>query len=136
MGAILGMLAALRRSMYLREAPGGICGGPWRNLTAWRPLELCMSTNYFPEIPIRFDELFDGRLEPLGIREDTSDESTQDSRALTDGQNVLWFYRDRDGHASATRFGGNDPSHCCLERHPAYFWNSVGRRIRRRSQRR
>jgi hypothetical protein len=67
-----------------------------------------MAVNYFPDSPILFDELFDGRLKALGVTEAQSEESKPDARPLTDGQNVLWMYRDRDGHSSATRYGLND----------------------------
>jgi hypothetical protein len=42
------------------------------------------------------------------VTEATSEESKPDARALTDGSNVLWIYRDGEGNASATRFGQND----------------------------
>jgi hypothetical protein len=67
-----------------------------------------MSTNYFPKKRLRFDDLFDGRLKSLGVIEAVSEESKPDARPLTDGVNVIWMYRDRDGFASATRFGQND----------------------------
>jgi hypothetical protein len=67
-----------------------------------------MAVNYFLEAPILFDELFDNRLKSLGVTEAPCEESKPDARPLTDGKNVLWMYRDRDGHASATRYGLND----------------------------
>ena len=69
-----------------------------------------MSTNYFPKKPLRFDDLFDGRLKSLGVTEAVSEESKPDARPLTDGANVIWMYRDPKGFVSATRFGQNDPT--------------------------
>lgn len=71
-----------------------------------------MSVNYYPTATVSFDELFDGRLVQHGISELKTKDSTETSRALTDGTNVLWIYRDLEGGASATRFGGadNDPT--------------------------
>lgn len=70
-----------------------------------------MSCNYYPIDPVSFDELFDGRLASFGIYECVTEDSTPTERALTDGTSVLWMYRDLEGGASATRFGGpeNDP---------------------------
>jgi hypothetical protein len=67
-----------------------------------------VSTNYYPKTPLRFDDLFDGRLRSVGVTEAASEESKPDARPLTDGINMVWFYRDRAGHASATRYGRND----------------------------
>jgi hypothetical protein len=44
----------------------------------------------------------------LGRLEAASEDSEPDVRPLTDGSNVIWIYRDREGYASATRFGLND----------------------------
>ena len=62
------------------------------------------------EIP--FSELFDGRLETHGIREDISAESTSaEKRCLTDGFHYLWVYRCQDGSVERfKRFGLNDPA--------------------------
>jgi hypothetical protein len=67
-----------------------------------------MAENFYPTSPVRFAEVFDGRLEPLGVREQRCEEADANSRALTDGTNFLWVYRNEDGTCSATRMGGND----------------------------
>ena len=69
-----------------------------------------MSTDYRPLTPIRMADLFDGRLEKLGVQEQHSDEATPNSKCLTDGRNFLWFYGNEEGLASAfTRYGDNAP---------------------------
>lgn len=57
-----------------------------------------MSTHYVTEKNIRFDEIFDGRLEKFGIREDSTQKDSCDSkRCLTDGRNFLWVCSDQEG---------------------------------------
>jgi hypothetical protein len=54
-----------------------------------------MSTDYRLEKEIRFEEIFDGRLERHGVHENYVEGCTSDnSRALTDGRNYLWVYGD------------------------------------------
>jgi hypothetical protein len=45
------------------------------------------------------------------VTEPVSEESKSDSRALTDGANMVWFYRDSEGCASVTRYGLSDVTH-------------------------
>jgi hypothetical protein len=49
-----------------------------------------MSTNYAPSKKIRACDLFDGRLEKYGVREQLTDDAIETSRCLTDGHNCLW----------------------------------------------
>ena len=57
-----------------------------------------MSTTYIPLKPISFAQLFDGRLEPFGIREHVHPkDTTKNERCLTDEESFLWVYRSRDG---------------------------------------
>jgi hypothetical protein len=53
-----------------------------------------MSTDFRPLTPIRMEDLFDGRLEDVGVHEHHSKEATSRDRCLTDGVNFLWR-RDR-----------------------------------------
>lgn len=69
-----------------------------------------MSVNYYPDGPVEFDIIFGGRLASEGVSESVTADSTQNSRALTDGKNTLWVYRGGDGTASATVYGANDPT--------------------------
>jgi hypothetical protein len=59
-----------------------------------------MSTSYRPLKEISAQELFDGRLEELGIREHAAVDSNERSRCLTDGRNYLWVYIDERGNIS------------------------------------
>jgi hypothetical protein len=59
-----------------------------------------MSTSYRPLKEISAQDLFDGRLEELGIREHAAVGSNERSRCLTDGQNYLWVYIDERGNIS------------------------------------
>jgi hypothetical protein len=55
-------------------------------------------------------DLFDGRLEKVGVYEHQNDESTSTNRCLTDGRNFLWVHCNEEGFASTfTRYGGNAP---------------------------
>ena len=68
-----------------------------------------MSVSYFPAAPVRFEDLFDGRLAKHRLVEELTPETTATERALKDIEgNVLWIYRHPDGSCSATRYGGND----------------------------
>ena len=59
-----------------------------------------MSTSYRPLKEISAQDLFDGRLEELGIREHAAVDSNERSRCLTDGRNYLWVYIDERGNIS------------------------------------
>jgi hypothetical protein len=59
-----------------------------------------MSTSYRPLKEISAQDLFDGRLEELGIRERAAVGSNERSRCLTDGRNYLWVYIDERGNIS------------------------------------
>jgi hypothetical protein len=55
-------------------------------------------------------ELFDGRLENVGVREHHSKEATVDRKCLTDGRNFLWVFCDEEGLVSEfSRYGMNAP---------------------------
>ena len=62
-----------------------------------------MSTDYGLLKVVAASDLFDGRLEKHGIREDFSNETTERSRLLTDGRNYLWVYIDDAGSVSCLR---------------------------------
>jgi hypothetical protein len=53
-----------------------------------------MSTDYRLNEEVKFEELFDGRLERVGIRDACAKDTTPTSRCLTDGNNYLWVYGD------------------------------------------
>ena len=59
-----------------------------------------MSTSYRPLTEISAQDLFDGRLEELGIREHAAVGSNERSRCLTDGRKYLWVYIDERGNIS------------------------------------
>jgi hypothetical protein len=70
-----------------------------------------MSTDFRLTKEIKFRDLFDGRLEPFGIREEYIDGSTSfNSRALTDGRNFLWVYG-KETVQALTRYGRNCPDY-------------------------
>jgi hypothetical protein len=70
-----------------------------------------MSTSYCLLKKVRACELFDGRLEPFGVREHVNEETTETSRCLTDGPNYVWMVVDEDGFVYALKaFGGNAPA--------------------------
>ena len=54
-------------------------------------------TAYLPLKPIRFTDLFDGKLEPFGVREHINEHTTASQRCLTDGNNFMWAYQDETG---------------------------------------
>jgi hypothetical protein len=65
-------------------------------------------TDYRPLRPIRFADLFDGTLEPFGVRGHHNDECTNQRRCLTDGNNYLWACADDAGFViSLTRYALN-----------------------------
>ena len=59
-----------------------------------------MSTDFRPLTPIRMADLFDGRLEDVGVHEHHSKEATSGNRCLTDGVNFLWVYSNEEGLVS------------------------------------
>jgi hypothetical protein len=55
-------------------------------------------------------DLFDGRLENVGVREQRLEENDSSCRCLTDGRNFLFVYSDEKGQVSTfTRRGWNAP---------------------------
>jgi hypothetical protein len=67
-----------------------------------------MSTNYAPSKKVRAGDLFDGRLEKYGVREQVTDAATETSRCLTDGRNCLWVSINDVGLVSQfSRYGAN-----------------------------
>lgn len=73
--------------------------------------EMNVSIDYVTEQKIRYDEIFDGRLEQFGILEDLdSPHITDIARCLTDGRNYVWAYsNDRGLLSGLTRYAGNAP---------------------------
>ena len=70
-----------------------------------------ISTDYILSHQVSARELFDGRLENSGIREQVSPETHESTRCLTDGRNYLWVDITEDGLVGClTRYGANDPS--------------------------
>jgi hypothetical protein len=72
-----------------------------------------MSTHYRTLKKVTALELFDGRLEACGVREEiATNETTPESRCLTDGNNYVWAYIDGDGFLdSLTRYApGGSPA--------------------------
>ena len=71
-----------------------------------------MSTNYRPLDRVAARDLFDGRLEPFGVREEVTHDTTSPMgwRCLTDGRNFLWVSVD-DGRFvyNLKRTGPNAP---------------------------
>jgi hypothetical protein len=69
-----------------------------------------MSTDFRPLTSIRMTDLFDGRLEKAGLREQRSEDTTSNSRCLTDGRNFLWAHCNDEGLVTTfTRYGMNAP---------------------------
>ena len=65
-------------------------------------------TSYRPLQPVRFAELFDGTLEPFGVRGHHNKHCTANRRCLTDGNNYLWVDADDAGLLSSlTRYAPN-----------------------------
>jgi hypothetical protein len=72
--------------------------------------ETTMSTDFRPLTPIRMADLFDGRLQDVGVHEHHSEEATANPKCLTDGQNCLWVHADEEGLVSSfSRHGRNAP---------------------------
>jgi hypothetical protein len=72
-----------------------------------------MSTHYRTLKKVSALELFDGRLEACGVREEiATNETTPESRCLTDGNNYVWAYIGGDGFLdSLTRYApGGSPT--------------------------
>jgi len=61
--------------------------------------ECAMSTDYRLLRKVPACDLFDGRLEELGVREHVKPGATTE-RLLTDGRNYLWVYIDDDGFSA------------------------------------
>ena len=59
-----------------------------------------MSTHFIALPPVRFADLFDGRLDRLGVTERVSEVTTDDWRCLTDGNGTLWISVNKNGSAS------------------------------------
>ena len=69
-----------------------------------------MSTGFRTEKRITFEELFDGRLNSFGIKEEVVEgETDAGSRLLFDGQNYMWAYGD-EAVSFITSFGRNNPN--------------------------
>ena len=67
-----------------------------------------MSTDYRLLTDVVACDVFDGRLEVFGIHEHFNNETTEQSRLLTDGRNYLWLYIDDAGFVSCvTRYMPN-----------------------------
>ena len=62
-----------------------------------------MSTHYAPFNKIRARDLFDGRLEKFGIREQLTAGTTETSKCLTDGRNYLRVYINDAGFVGGFR---------------------------------
>jgi hypothetical protein len=70
-----------------------------------------MTTDYAPFNKIRARDLFDGRLDKFGIREQLTGDTTEASKCLTDGRNCLWVYINDAGFVgSLTSYGANASS--------------------------
>jgi hypothetical protein len=62
-----------------------------------------MSTDFRSLTPIRFADLFDGRLDDTGVYEhQPTKEQFSERKCLTDGRDFLWAYHEDDGAASFT----------------------------------
>jgi hypothetical protein len=59
-----------------------------------------MSTHYGPLKTILAIELFDGRLETLGVKEQVTADSNERSRCLTDGRNYMWVSINKEGNVT------------------------------------
>jgi len=59
-----------------------------------------MSTAFRPLTPIRMADLFDDRMNDVGVREHSSEEAAENCKCLTDGQNYLWVHGDENGFVS------------------------------------
>jgi hypothetical protein len=69
-----------------------------------------MSTDFRPLTPIRMEDLFDGRLDDVGVYEHHSKDATSNRKCLTDGRNFLWVHCDEEGLVTTfTRYGWTAP---------------------------
>jgi len=68
-----------------------------------------MSTDYRTLKQVSASELFDGRLEKLGIREHPADRRMKTRRCLTDGRNYLWVNINDQGYVGG--FSRYFPNH-------------------------
>jgi hypothetical protein len=70
-----------------------------------------MSTDYALLKKVTASALFDGTLEKFGVHEHVKpDETSKNSRCLTDGRNFLWVYIDDAGLVTClSRYGANAP---------------------------
>jgi hypothetical protein len=69
-----------------------------------------MSTYFHALTPIRMADLFDGRLDHVGVHEHQSEGTTAHCKCLTDGRNFLWINGNNEGFISGfTRYGMNAP---------------------------
>jgi hypothetical protein len=69
-----------------------------------------MSVDFCPLKPILARDLFDGRLEPKGVREAVFNDTTETCRCLTDGVYSVWVYIAENGSVFCfTVYGLNDP---------------------------
>jgi hypothetical protein len=69
-----------------------------------------MSTDFLSLTPIHFADIFDGRLESVGIHEHRNEETTSNKRCLTDGRNFLWVHSNEQGLVTTfTRYAYNAP---------------------------
>jgi hypothetical protein len=67
-----------------------------------------MSTDFRPLGPIRMTDLFDGRLENVGVHQHHSKDTTSNKKCLTDGRNFLWVFSNEEGMVSSfTRWAPN-----------------------------
>jgi hypothetical protein len=59
---------------------------------------------------VRAHDLFGGRLDTFGIREEVASDTSERKRCLTDGRNYLWVHLTEDGFVdSLVRYGANAP---------------------------
>jgi hypothetical protein len=73
-------------------------------------MEKIMSTRYCTLTPIRFADLFDGRLKEVGIHEQHDEDQDTDEGCLTDGRNFLWVRSNEQGIVTTfARYGANEP---------------------------
>ena len=96
-----------------------------------------MSTVYITKETISFADLFDGLLEPYGIREAKPEGSTGERRVLTDGRDYLWVHAAEDGTLGILkRYGANYPEQILrviekifgtdiISEHEPQFWEAA-----------
>jgi hypothetical protein len=70
-----------------------------------------MTTTFKSTQPLMFTEVFEGRLQRLGIYERITDKTTDDHRSLTDGHDSVWIQGNSNNEVSKiTVWGTNDPT--------------------------